>query len=159
MYKNSESGRSMIEMLGVLMIMGVITAAAVAMITTAIQSTNRAATGDQVTQIVSGVRQIHGQRDDYSGIDNTFTLGAIGVQARARRGSTVFSIEANPVDTRQFIVTIGGLNQSDCKFFSTKAWVDSVGFQMSDGRMGGATAYPIHCDATGGRNSVRIIFQ
>ena len=65
-----ESGRSMIEMLGVLAIMGVITVGAVTMISAAMRSQKRTVLQDEVAQIVTGVRTILGEYDDFSGLDN-----------------------------------------------------------------------------------------
>ncbi|MCL2369337.1 MAG: hypothetical protein FWC83_01525 [Alphaproteobacteria bacterium] len=156
--RNSESGRSMIEMLGVLAIMGVITIAAIGMVAVAMRNANRNAAQDQATKIVQEVRSLLGGFDDYSGIDNTIIFAAIGIPARHSLGGT-FSLAPNPSNLRQFVLTISGLNHSDCVFFSTRAWTDSVGFQMSDGRQSGAVASPSACDAPGGRNSVNITFN
>ena len=60
-----ESGRSMIEMLGVLAIMGVITVGAVTMISAAMRSQKRTVLQDEVAQIVTGVRTILGEYDDF----------------------------------------------------------------------------------------------
>lgn len=157
-FKNSESGRSMIEMLGVLAIMGVITVGAIAMISAAMRSQKRTTVQDEVAQIVTGVRGLLGQYDDFSGIDNSIIFAAIGVSPKNPYNGD-YRLDVDPSNPRQFVLTIGGLNRSDCQYFKTKAWGDSVGFQMSDGRIGGAEADPANCDAPDGRNSVRIIYN
>jgi len=157
-FKNQESGRSMIEMLGVLAIMGVITVAAIAMISAAMRSANRSAVQDQVTQIVTGVRSLLGGFDDYSGIDNGTIFAAIGVSNRNPYNGE-YTLAAHPADARLFVLNITGLNRSDCTYFRTKAWIDSVGFQVSDGRNSGAEADPADCNAFDGRNTIRIVFN
>jgi hypothetical protein len=128
------------------------------MISAAMRSTNRSAVQDQVTQIATGVRALLGEYDDYSGIDNSIIFAAIGISPRNPYGGE-YSLSYDASDPRQFIVTIGGLNKSDCHFFKTKAWTDSIGFQMSDGRNSGAESSPANCDAPDGKNSIRIAFN
>jgi type II secretory pathway pseudopilin PulG len=154
----SEAGRSMIEMLGVLAIMGVITVGAIAMISAAMRSQKRTSVQDEVAQIVTGVRGLLGEYDDFSGIDNGTIFAAIGMSAKNPYGGD-YRLEVNPANPQQFILTIAGLNKSDCQYFKVKAWGDSVGFQLSDGRLGGATADPDDCGASDGRNSIRIVYN
>ena len=149
-----ESGRSMIEMLGVLAIMGVITVGAIGLISTAMRTQKRSAVNDEVMEIVTGVRQLLGEYDDFSNIENVNIFSAIGVSNKNPYGGA-YTLTVNPTNSRQFIVGIGGLNKSDCEYLKTKAWVDSVGYQISDGKQSGATG---DCGNTNGNNSVQIIF-
>lgn len=149
-----ESGRSMIEMLGVLAIMGVITVGAIGMISTAMRTQKRSAVNDDVIQIVTGVRQLLGEFDDYSHINNATIFGAIGMNAKNPYGGT-YELNVDPANSRQFIVSINGLSESDCKYFVTKAWSDSIGYQMSGGTNGGATG---NCTDGNGRNTVYITY-
>ena len=149
-----EYGRSMIEMLGVLAIMGVITVGAISLISTAMRTQKRSAVNDEVVTIVTGVRQLLGEYDDFSNIDNSTIFGAIGVTNKNPYGGA-YTLSVNPSNSRQFIVGITGLNKSDCEYLITKAWSDSVGYQISDGKSSGATG---ECHNTNGNNSVQIIF-
>jgi len=150
----SESGRSMIEMLGVLAIMGVITVGAVGMISTAMRTQKRSTVNDEVIQIVTGVRQLLGEFDDYSHINNATIFGAIGVSPKNPYGGT-YELNVDPSNPRQFIVSITGLSEGDCKYFVTKAWSDSVGYQMSGGTNGGAAG---NCSDANGKNTVYITY-
>jgi hypothetical protein len=68
-------------------------------------------------------------------------------------GSYVLGVDvSNP---RQFVVEITGLTQADCKTLVTKAWSDSVGYKMSDGKVGGAQG---SCENKNGTNVVKIVF-
>ena len=156
-FTNTESGRSMIEMLGVLAIMGVITVAAVQMIGAAMRSQKRTTVRDDVAQIVTGVRQLLGGFDDFTGIDGGTTFAAIGVSNKNPYNGR-YELSANHANSRQFIVTITGLNTSDCEYFRTKAWSDSAGFRTSNGRQGGATASPTNCGDNSGKNKIQIIY-
>ena len=149
-----EYGRSMIEMLGVLAIMGVITVGAISLISTAMRTQKRSAVNDEVVTIVTGVRQLLGEYDDFSNIDNSTIFGAIGVTNKNPYGGA-YTLSVNPSNSRQFIVGITGLNKSDCEYLITKAWSDSVGYQISDGKSSGSTG---ECHNTNGNNSVQIIF-
>ena len=149
-----ESGRSMIEMLGVLAIMGVLTAGSVWLIRSAMQTQKRNEVNEQVITLVSSVRQWMGEFDDFSNIENTNAFEAIGMKNRNPYGGT-YTLSVNPANSRQFVVGITGLNKSDCEYLKTKAWSDSVGYQMSDGKQSGATG---DCGNTNGNNSVQIIF-
>jgi type II secretory pathway pseudopilin PulG len=153
----AESGRSMIEMLGVLAIMGVITVGAITMISAAMRSQKRTALQDEVTQLVTGVRTIFGEYDDFSGLDNSTIFSAVGISDKNPYGGK-YSLSVNSENMRQFILTIDGLNTSDCEYFKAKAWPDSVGYQTSDGRVGGAAAIPGDCKGSAGQNSVQVIY-
>lgn len=149
-----ESGRSMIEMLGVLAIMGVLTVGAVGMISSAMNMQKHTAVSDEVLQMVTNVRQLLGEYDDYSNIDNSTIFGAIGMSNKNPYGGT-YELAVNPADKLQFIVSINGLTQSDCEFFKTKAWEGSVGYILSGGTEGGATA---DCTKPNGKNTVKITY-
>lgn len=149
-----ESGRSMIEMLGVLAIMGVITVGAIAMISTAMRTQKHNAANDDVAQIVLGVRQLLGEYDDFSNIDSSMIFGAIGISNKNPYGGA-YTVSVNPSNARQFIVGIDGLGQSECEYLATKAWTDSVGYITSNHTEGGATG---NCRNSGANNSVQIIF-
>jgi len=149
-----ESGRSMVEMLGVLAIMGLITVGAVTMISAAMKSQKRTTVNDEVAQITTGVRQLLGEYDDFSNINNSTIWGAIGMSQKTPYGGN-YELAVNPLNSRQFILSINGLSKSDCSYFVTKAWSDSVDFQMSDGKQGGASG---NCRDENGRNVVTIVY-
>ena len=79
--KKHESGRSMIEMVGVLAVMGLITAAAFVLITSAMRSQKVSRVDDDVSAISAGVRLLYTNSDDFSGITtatSTKVLKSIG---------------------------------------------------------------------------------
>lgn len=149
-----EYGRSMIEMLGVLAIMGIITVGAIGMISTAMRTQKRSAVNDEVISIVTGVRQILGEYDDFSNIDSSTIFGAIGMSNKNPYGGA-YTVSVDPSNSHQFIVGITGLGKSDCEALTTKAWSNSVGYQMSGGKASGATG---DCRNENGNNTVQITF-
>lgn len=149
-----ESGRSMIEMMGVLAIMGVITIGAIGLISTAMRTQKRNTVTEDVLQIVTGVRQLLGEYDDFSHINNSTIFGAIGIKPKNPYGGE-YMLSVDPSNSRQFIVSITGLAKSDCEYFLTKAWSDSVDYQMSDHKRGGATG---NCNKANVGNIVQITY-
>ena len=149
-----ESGRSMIEMLGVLAIMGVLTVGAIGLISTAMRTQKRNTVNEEVLQMVTGVRQLLGEYDDFSHIDNTTIFGAIGMSPKNPYGGT-YELAVDPANYRQFVVTINGLSRNDCEYFITKAWSDSVGYLATDGKQGGASG---NCRMEDGKNVVKITY-
>ncbi len=149
-----EPGRSMIEMLGVLAIMGVITVGAIGMISTAMRTQKLTTVNDEVVQMVTMVRNLHGEYDDFSNMNGATIFGAIGMSNKNPYGGT-YELMTDPANPRQFIVSINGLTQSDCESLSTKAWSDSIGYQMSSGKNGGAVG---DCKNENGKNVVQITY-
>ena len=149
-----ESGRSMIEMLGVLAIMGVLTVGAIGLISPAMRTQKRNTVNEEVLQMVTGVRQLLGEYDDFSHIDNTTIFGAIGMSPKNPYGGT-YELAVDPANYRQFVVTINGLSRNDCEYFITKAWSDSVGYLATDGKQSGASG---NCRMEDGKNVVKITY-
>ena len=115
-----ESGRSMIEMVGVLAIMGMLTAGAFVLISLGINRQKQARVMDDVVTIVSGVRGLLGDYDDFSNIDNSTIFDAMSVSNKNPYGST-YKLALNPSNSRHFIFPINGLNKSDYEALVTKA--------------------------------------
>ena len=149
-----ESGRSMIEMMGVLAIMGVITVGAVVAISSAMNLQKRNEVNDEVLQMVAQVRQIFAGYDDFSNINSANIFSAIGMSNQNPYGGT-YEIFANPSNPCQFVISVNGLTQSDCESLVTKVWSGSVGYEMSGRTQSGASG---ECDNENGENTVQITY-
>lgn len=149
-----EYGRSMIEMMGVLAIMGVITVGAIAAISSAMSLQKRNTVNDEVLQMVTQVRQLFSEYDDYSNINNSTIFGAIGMSNKNPYGGT-YEISVNPSNSRQFVISVNGLSQSDCEYFVTKGWDGSVGYEMSGRTASGASG---NCNSQNGQNVIQITY-
>ena len=68
-----QSGRSMIEMLGVLAIVGVLSVGGIAGYSKAMQKYRTNKTIEQVTQIINGVRTLYSQQKNYEGISTKYS--------------------------------------------------------------------------------------
>ena len=147
-----EHGRSMIEMLGVLAIMGIITVGAIKMVSVAMKSSKRSVVGDDIIQIVSGVRTLLAEYEDFSGINNDSIFNVIGISPKNQFGG-VYRLSVDSNNSKQFIVSIDGLSKSDCEYFTSKAWTGSVEYESSNGKLSGATG---NCIYNSNKNTIQI---
>lgn len=149
-----ESGRSMIEMLGVLAIMGVITAGAAVAINRAMGTQRHMQVDEDIAYITSNVRELHRDFDSFESLNNAILFDAINISNKNPYGGT-YEVNVDPSNSRQFIVSINGLSEGDCKYFVAKGWRDSIGYQMSGGTNGGASG---NCNDSNGKNTVYITY-
>lgn len=77
--KNNQSGRSMIEMLGVLAIIGVLSVGGIAGYSKAMSKYRINKTIDQVTMLVTNLRTLYAQQTNYKGLNNqvAIDMGAV----------------------------------------------------------------------------------
>ena len=149
-----ESGRSMVEMMGVLAIMGVITAGAILLINVGLNSSKRSTVVDEVTMLVTGIRDNFSGYDDFSSIGNVNVFTMTGVSQQNPYGGT-YGVAVDPSNPRQFIVSINGLSQSECETLKVRTWPGSIGYEMSGHKESGATGI---CTNPNGENVVQITF-
>ncbi len=108
------SGRSMIEMLGVLAIIGVLSVGGIAGYSKAMMKFKINKTAEQISQIVTNIRTLYLQQKDYNGLDNSsaIQMGAIPDDLTISSGD---------------IKNIFGGNIRIYTSASSAAWLDSVG--------------------------------
>jgi len=77
--KNNQSGRSMVEMLGVLAIIGVLSAGGLAGYSKAMFKHKLNSTMDQITMLVTNIRTMYGTQGNYQGLDvaSAYNLGIV----------------------------------------------------------------------------------
>lgn len=150
---NQESGRSMIEMLGVLAIMGLLTVGAYELIKLAFNNQKQMKAVEEIFVIVNEVRTLHSQYDDFSGMNGDVILSMMEKKQNPYGGT--YELSVDPSDSRQFILTVNGLSKSECQSLVTRAWSDSVGYIASNKTKSGATG---SCNGENGTNSVQIIY-
>jgi len=124
----SEYGRSLIEMLGVLTIGAVMTAAAYGTYNMLRTRQVRNMAVSEMEQIVRNTKILLEMRGDYSpvSIDYLIKSGAI-TNPNAPIGGTEWSINPS-IDGKSFSINLTDLTQGDCTFLATKklSWVKSV---------------------------------
>ena len=149
-YKKLESGRSMIEMLGVLAIIGVLSVGGIAGYSKAMNKFKTNKVADNVSMIVTNIRTLYAQQSTYEGLTNktAVQMGVVpdelydAVPTGATTGLTnaflgsVF-IGATPVTgldgetaatggttgaNRGFFVAMNGLTKEACVTLATNDW-------------------------------------
>ena len=132
--KKQQSGRSMIEMVGVLAVMGLITAAAFILINSAMSSQRLSRVDDDVSGIVNGVRLLYNAAPDFTGIDGgsvydqgkaTMVLLGFGGDTDAKRYQNPYGgnyILANSASDRAFTVKITNLGKKTCTVLAARQY-------------------------------------
>lgn len=119
-----ESGRSMVEIIGVIAIMTLISAGAFALIRSGMAAQKRSIIIDDVSKIVSGIRSLYADYDDLSTLDGDSALAAMAVDKNGPNG-VEYSVVKKEQGTNwypKFTVTISKLSIKDCNVLGTKAW-------------------------------------
>ena len=140
-YKKLESGRSMIEMLGVLAIIGVLSVGGIAGYSKAMNKFKTNKVADNVSMIVTNIRTLYAQQKTYDGLDNknavamgvvpdelvtnatdgTLTnafMGSVEIKAAAVKGADA---SADGTDMG-FTVRFSGLTKEACVTLATNDW-------------------------------------
>ena len=127
--KKQQSGRSMIEMVGVLAVMGLITAAAFVLINSALSSQRLSRVDDDVSGIVNGVRLLYNAQADFTGVgEDTLYLLGYGTPANGTEAAKPYqnpyggSYDLAAVTGRKFTITITGLGQKTCTVLKSRNW-------------------------------------
>lgn len=123
--KNSESGRSVVELIGVLTIMGLITATAFILIRGGMASQRRSVVDDDVAQIVTGVRTLYADYDNLpSNFDGTKTLSALSINVNAPYDGATYDVSRKSGTV--FVVKIKDLPERECVVLETKNWAEAI---------------------------------
>ncbi len=141
----NESGRSMVEMLGVLAIIGVLSVGGIAGYSKAMNKFKINKTTDQVSMLVANIRTIYSTQGNYSGLNNTTAINfGVVPNDMIKNGSlvnafggdvTITSAAARstaPTEPEAFIIEYAGLSQEACVTIATGDW----GSGQSSGLLG-----------------------
>lgn len=136
-YKNEQSGRSMVEMLGVLAIIGVLSIGGISGYSKAMAKYRVNKTLDQISMLVMNIRSLFSASVDYSGLNNAISIqmgiipgdmqtGVAGQITNAYQGRVFIG---NPAanNTREFFVEYTGLTQEACVSLATADWGSQAG--------------------------------
>ncbi len=174
-YKYEEqSGRSMIEMLGVLAIIGVLSVGGIAGYSKAMTKFKTNKVADNVAMIVTNIRTLYAQQKDYSGLNN-YTAVQMGVvpdelvstltgQNQTLINAFLGNVEINAANAKgldatsagtakAFTVKFSGLSKEACVTLATNDWGSgySAGFigMAVAGTNGGALDVGLDSNCTG----------
>jgi type II secretory pathway pseudopilin PulG len=154
--KTNENGRSMIEMLGVLAIIGVLSVGGIAGYSKAMMKFKTNKTIDQIAMTVTNIRTLYAQQPKYD--ISTEDAQAMGVvdDAMANGSNALKSAFGGSVeigvgglkaagDEGAFIITVNGLPKEACVAIATNDW----GSNYSSGLLGIATGASATTDVDG----------
>ena len=139
MNKKEQSGRSMVEMLGVLAIVGVLSVGGIAGYSKAMAKFKSTKVMDQVSTVVANIRTLYSGQPNYSGLTTAtaIKMGAIGSEMlngvsqnsaskayNAFNGAVFVKATANG---RSFVVTFTGLSNEACIALGSADWGSGSG--------------------------------
>lgn len=149
LYKSEQSGRSMVEMLGVLAIIGVLSVGGIAGYSKAMAKFKLSKVMDQVSMTVANIRTLYSGQPNYSGLNTevAIQMGAIGAEmlngvktTSATEAYNAFNgqvfVEAT-ADGRSFVVTFTGLGKEACVSLGSSDWGSGSGSGLVGVAVGG----------------------
>lgn len=154
--KNSEqSGRSMVEMLGVLAIIGVLSVGGIAGYSKAMTKFKITKTFDQVSMMVANIRTLYSGQRNYDGLEtsNAMNMGVVPAEmegatantlVNAFQGSvTLGSADYNGQGDACFFVSYGAMGREACVQIVTSDWGSGassgfIGLTVGSGTAGGS---------------------
>ena len=151
--KNNQSGRSMVEMLGVLAIIGVLSAGGLAGYSKAMFKHKLNSTMDQLTMLVTNIRTMYGTQENYAGlsIGQAYNLGIISTSSIGGESGSVMvnpfkgnvTLQSSPakagVSDSGFVITYDGLPKEACIALATADWGTGAGSGFITTRASGYT--------------------
>lgn len=123
-----EYGRSLIEIVGVIAIGTVMTAAAIGMYRMMRENHIRTVTDAQLEQIAGDVKMLLEMRGDYSGVSIDYLIKAGALKSdKSPMGGDDWSIVAS-ADGQSFSINLTQLTQGQCAYFTTAMpkWVSAM---------------------------------
>ena len=133
MIKTNESGRSMIEMLGVLAIIGVLSVGGIAGYSKAMNKFKTNKVADNVSMLVANIKTLYAQQKTYADLDNASAvsmgvvpdeLGTTSDLTNAFNGKVYISKADSTTDNddKAFNIVFDGLSREACITLATNDW-------------------------------------
>lgn len=188
LYKSEQSGRSMVEMLGVLAIIGVLSVGGIAGYSKAMAKFKTSKALDQVSTTVANIRTLYSGQPNYEGLNTAIAIkmGAIGAEMLSGQSATSatiaynafngeVTITATEVSGRKnagFELVFSGLSKEACVQMASSDWGSGSGSGLVSVQAGSATAgttasgtLPLNlataaggCNAEGDANKVTWVY-
>ena len=160
---NTQSGRSMIEMLGVLAIIGVLSVGGIAGYSKAMMKYRINKTIDQVTQISQNVRTLYARYKQYRNLNERiaykanlapkemFYMASRGVYDMNNDWGGFFSVHSTGFDVKSFTVETSNLPNEACIELATQDWgnLDTTGLISVSATNGDVSDLPTEDDLVG----------
>ena len=139
MLKTNESGRSMIEMLGVLAIIGVLSVGGIAGYSKAMNKFKTNKVADNVSMLVANIKTMYAQQKTYGGLTTTTAhdMGLVPDELVKKSGNATSyknayngdveihaasSTNGTTSDSKAFVIYFGGLSKEACITLATNDW-------------------------------------
>lgn len=148
-FTSEQSGRSMVEMLGVLAIIGVLSVGGIAGYSKAMAKFKLTKTMDQVSTTVTNIRTLYSGQPNYSGLTTTtaIRMGAIGAEMLNGKDTTAATEAYNAFNGRVFVsatssgqgfvITFTGLGKEACVSLGSADWGSGSGSGLVSVAVGG----------------------
>jgi len=124
--KKHESGRSMIEMVGVLAVMGLITAGAFVLISSAMSSQRISRVDDDVSALVQGVRLLYNSNNNFNGLNDDALKVLAFSDVKNPFGGVYHVITSDAATATQsearFKIVITGLGEANATALKGRKW-------------------------------------
>ena len=116
--KSEQSGRSMVEMLGVLAIIGVLSVGGIAGYSKAMAKFKLSKAMDQISTIVANVRTLYSSQPSYSDLTTevAIRIGAIPTEMLNGQSATTATKVYNAYNGPVYVEFVGGLAGTEAKF-------------------------------------------
>lgn len=136
---SENSGRSTLEMIGVLTIMAILTIGGIAGYSKAMPKYKMSKMAEQTSLIITNIRAAYAEKDDYRGLDTAaaINMGAIVKEMTGTPSGTNELAAYNPFGGRIFLapaednksvfITIAGLPATACVFLASGDWGSRIG--------------------------------
>ncbi len=167
MLKTNENGRSMIEMLGVLAIIGVLSVGGIAGYSKAMNKYKTNKVADNVSMIVTNIRTLYAQQNNFKGLTNETAvdmgvvpdelvtsdglqnafLGPVYIHAANAAGLDANGA-TNGGNDKAFVVIFGGLSKEACVTLATNDWGSGYSSGLLGIRVKGAATADLDGNAT-----------
>lgn len=135
MYKNFENGRSMIEMLGVLAIIGVLSVGGITGYSKAMEKFKINKTIQQITEIAANIQTLYMQQDDFNGLNNetAVQMGVVPDEVKVDKDKNEIILSNNSslnirvatggsAEWKTFTLQVNKLSKNDCIELATANW-------------------------------------
>ena len=133
-----ESGRSMVEIVGVMAVMGLITAGAFVLVRGGAATQKRSRAMDEVAVIAENIRGLFAESNDFSELttnetDGTTLIDSLYLSKTTPFGTnTTYSVVKNSGNDAEFLVLMKGLDEQDCKALAAASWPSANGNASCD---------------------------
>ena len=138
-YKKLESGRSMIEMLGVLAIIGVLSVGGIAGYSKAMNKFKTNKIADNVSMLVANIKTLYAQQNTYDGLENetAVSMGVVPDElvvkdsqgkydhlTNAFNGTVDIHVSGSTeaTDKKAFVLAFSGISREACITLATNDW-------------------------------------